>query len=99
MYVVAQTWVIVKYDIKKVLVTPGDVELILLEERHQDFLPLQCYCCHVILEGKIQRSRGILYHFTSGNQKPAILENEYLCQHFNSKKLCCLPMLCAHCDG
>lgn len=40
MYVVALTWVMVEYDIKKVLVTPGDVELILLEKGHQHFLPL-----------------------------------------------------------
>lgn len=50
--VIAQTWIMVKYDIKKVLVTPGDIEFILLEKGHQNFLPLQCNCCHVILEEK-----------------------------------------------
>ena len=49
---VAQTWVIVKYDIKKVLVAPGDIEFILVEKGHQNFLPPQCNCCHVILEDK-----------------------------------------------
>lgn len=53
-YAIAQTWVMVKYDIKKVLVTPGDIEFILLEKGHQNFLPLQCNCCHVVLEEKIQ---------------------------------------------
>lgn len=48
---VAPTWVMIKYDIKKVLVTPGDIEFVLLEKRHQHFLPLQWNGCHVILEG------------------------------------------------
>lgn len=44
------TWVVVKYDVQKILVAPGDIEFILLEERHQNFLPTQQHCCHVILE-------------------------------------------------
>lgn len=44
------TWVMVKYDVKKILVTPGDVQFILLQERHQNFLPMQQHCSHVILE-------------------------------------------------
>lgn len=63
-YVVAQTWVMVKYDIKKVLVTPGDIEFILLEKGHQNFLPLKCNCCQVILEGQIWQSRAYSYNFT-----------------------------------
>lgn len=53
---VAHTWVMVKYDVQQVLVAPGDVELVLLEKRHQDFLPAQCSCCHVILDWKIAQS-------------------------------------------
>lgn len=38
--------------IKKVLVAPGDVEFILLKKRHQNFIPSETNCCHVILEGQ-----------------------------------------------
>lgn len=68
-YAVLQTWVVVKYDIKKVLVTPRDIEFILLEKGHQNFLPLQCNCCHVVLQGKIQHSQEASYnlHYESIN--------------------------------
>lgn len=59
---VAPTWVMMKYDIKKVLVTPGDIEFILLEKRHQNFLPLQWKGCHVILEGG-NTETILLWHF------------------------------------
>lgn len=72
--VATQTWVMVKYDIKKVLVTPGDIEFIFLEKGHQNFLPPKCNSGHVILEGKIQQSRGHSYHFESEKQKSATLE-------------------------
>lgn len=51
----AQTWIMVEYDIKKVLVPPSDIKFIFLEERQQHFLPPQPSCSHVILEGNIQQ--------------------------------------------
>lgn len=59
MHVVTQTWVMVKYDVQKVLVTPGDIEFILLEKGHQDFLPPQCNCCHVVLNKKKRKNTAI----------------------------------------
>lgn len=50
--VVIQTWVMVKDDIEKVLVPPGDIEFIFLEKGHQHFLPSQWNCCHVILKAQ-----------------------------------------------
>lgn len=47
---VAPTWVVIKYDIKKVLVSPGNIEFVLLKKRHQHFLPLQWKSCHIVLE-------------------------------------------------
>lgn len=47
---IAPTWVMIKYDIKKILVSPGNIEFVLLEKRHQHFLPLQWKSCHIILE-------------------------------------------------
>ena len=41
----------VEYDIKQILVTPGDVEFILLEEGHEHFIPPQWNRCHVVLLG------------------------------------------------
>ena len=45
------TWVMVEYDIKQILVTPGDVEFILLEEGHEHLIPPQWNRCHVVLIG------------------------------------------------
>lgn len=41
-------WIMVKYDIKKVLVPPCNIQFVLLEEWQQDFLPAQSSCSHVI---------------------------------------------------
>lgn len=55
MNVAAQTWIMVEYDIKKVLVPPSDIKFILVEEWQQNFLPPQPSCSHVILEGNVQQ--------------------------------------------
>lgn len=39
-----------KYDVKEILVPPGDIEFILLKKRLQNFPPLKHYSCHVILK-------------------------------------------------
>lgn len=47
------TCVMVEYDIKQILVAPGDVKFILLEEGHEHLVPSQWNGCHVVLlEGK-----------------------------------------------
>lgn len=66
LYVIAQTWVMVKDDVKKILVTPSDIEFILLEKGHQNFLPLQWNCCHVVLEVK---NTCLLRWFTKEQQE------------------------------
>lgn len=49
MTVCSHTRVVVENDIENILVSPGDVELVFLKQRHQKFLPLQPHRCHVIL--------------------------------------------------
>lgn len=49
--VAARAWIVVKYDVKKVLVPPCNIQFVLLEEWQQDFLPAQSSCSHVILDG------------------------------------------------
>ena len=83
-FAVLQTWVVVKYDIKKVLVTPRDIEFILLEKGHQNFIPSQCNCCHVVLARKNTTfTRGFI-SFALGNHKPAILEKVCFCPYVTS---------------
>lgn len=68
---VAHTRVVMKYDVKKILVPPGDIEFILLKKRLQNFPPLERYSCHVILkrgEKKKQQPKN-LQQFTSRNQQ------------------------------
>lgn len=43
------TWVVVEDDIDEVLVSPGDVEFVLVEERQKELAPAQTHRCHVIL--------------------------------------------------
>lgn len=50
----ALAWIMVKYDIKKVLVPPCNIQFVFLEEWQQDFLPTQSGCSHVILNGNRQ---------------------------------------------
>lgn len=51
MIAAARAWIMMEYDVEKVLVPPCDIQLVLLEERHQDLLPAQASCSHVILDG------------------------------------------------
>lgn len=52
MAVCSHTRVVVENDIEKILVSPGDVELIFLKQRHQQFLPPQWNRRHVILSAE-----------------------------------------------
>lgn len=44
------TWVVVEYDIEEVLVSPGDVVLVLLVKRVQQILPGQASRDHAVLK-------------------------------------------------
>lgn len=44
------TWVVVEYDVEEVLVSPGDVVLVLLIERMQKILPGQAAGDHAVLK-------------------------------------------------
>ena len=48
------TRVVVENYIEKVLVSPGYVEFVFLEQRHQQLLPMQPHRCHVILSTRTQ---------------------------------------------
>lgn len=50
----AHAWIMVEYDVKKVLVPPCNIQFVFLEEWQQDFLPTQSSCSHVILDGNKQ---------------------------------------------
>lgn len=53
--VCSHTRVVVKNDIEKILVSPGDVELVFLKQRHQQFLPPQWHRRHIILSAEHTR--------------------------------------------
>lgn len=67
MAVCSHTRVVVENDIEKILVSPGDVELIFLKQRHQQFLPPQWNRRHVILlaEKHKDRPNESLFHRTT----------------------------------
>lgn len=47
--------IVVKNDIEEVLVSPCDVELVFLQQRHEQLLPVQPHRGHVILWEQTQR--------------------------------------------
>lgn len=65
MAVCSHTRVVVENDIEKILVSPGDVELVFLKQRHQQFLPPEWHRSHVILSAeKHTRASQINVFFT-----------------------------------
>lgn len=64
MAVCSHTRVMVENDIEKILVSPGDVELIFLKQRHQQFLPPQWNRRHVILSPEKHKDRQMKAFFT-----------------------------------
>lgn len=54
-----------EYDIQQVLVSPGDMILVLLIQRVQEILPGQPTRDHAILDGKTSTGNIINLHFLS----------------------------------
>lgn len=63
------TRVVVEDDVDEVLVTPGDVEFVLLEEGHQELFPAQTHRRHVILFPQT-RAKGKGHNTCPGGAMP-----------------------------
>jgi len=59
----------VEYDIKQILVAPGDVEFVLLEEGHEHLVPSQWNGRHVVLFGGGNKTLKILVSILPALQK------------------------------